>query len=606
MLNPSSCESDIIGFVLKGKYISKYFKKYWYLIAIGIIADIFVDAIQLYVPEFLGEVVTIVGNNPNATYEMISDIIFKLILVAFGLMFGRMVMRMTNFRASNKIEADLRHEMFNKAERLSQRYYHENKIGAVMSWFTTDMESITEFTGWGTIMIIDAVFLGALSIIKMVKMDYALTIIAVIPMAALIVWGNFAEKYMSEKWDARQKEFDRLYDFAQENFTGIRVIKAFVKEVQEIHAFSKVAKSNMEKNLDFAKYSVVLDVCIEIIIGFVFALMMGLGSYFVYCFVGGHPVVLFGHTVELTAGTLTTFVGYVDTLIWPMIAMGQIVQMRSRAKASMARIEKYLDETEEIATRDNAIKLEDCKGSVEFKNFSFHYPDTDIHSLKNISFKINPGELIGVVGKIGSGKTTLVNSLLRLYNVEDNSILIDGVNIMDIDIENLRDNIAYVPQDNFLFSDNIRNNIAFANKSMNMEQVRRAAKFADVDDNIMDFSNGYDTVTGERGVTLSGGQKQRISIARAFIKNAPIMIMDDSVSAVDVKTEETILNNIMTNRAGKTTIIIASRVSTVSRMDRILVLNDGNLEAFDTPENLMKISPTYQKMVYLQKLESEL
>ncbi len=333
---------------------------------------------------------------------------------------------------------------------------------------------------------------------------------------------------------------------------------------------------------------------------------MGLGGTCVYYYVTGNPVVLFGHSIILTAGKLVTFIGYVDVLIWPMIAMGQILQMFSRFKSSSKRVFDYLDEEEEIHNVDNPISLDDCKGEITFNHFSFIYPDGSNESLKDISFKINPGELIGVVGKIGSGKTTLVNSLLRLYNIEKNQILIDGVDIMDLDIKNLRDNIAYVPQDNFLFSSTVQENIAFSNKRMSIDKVKSAANFADVHENITNFKDGYNTMTGERGVTLSGGQKQRISIARAYAKDAPIMIMDDSVSAVDVKTEEAILSNIQEKRAGKTTIIIASRISTVSKADRILVLKDGELEAFDSPENLLKVSPTYQKMVYLQKLESEL
>ena len=318
------------------------------------------------------------------------------------------------------------------------------------------------------------------------------------------------------------------------------------------------------------------------------------------------PVSIFGHVITLSAGKLTTFIGYVDTLIWPMIAMGQILQMHSRFKTSSGRIYAFLDQEEEIHNAENAVVLKDCKGKITFKDFSFAYPDGDTHSLKNVTFEIQPGEMVGLVGKIGSGKTTLVNTLLRLYNIEKGKIFIDDIDLMDIDITSLRDAIAYVPQDNFLFSDNIKNNISFANNKADMNDIRNAAKFADVDDNILGFSEGYETVTGERGVTLSGGQKQRISIARAYMKNAPIMIMDDSVSAVDVKTEETILNNINEKRKGKTTIIIASRVSTVAHMDKILVLNDGCVEAFDTPANLLNTSPTYQKMVYLQKLESEL
>ena len=586
--------------------VRNYYLKYIGLFLIGIVADIIVDVVQTYVPELLGSMVEIVSNNTNVSLADISDVLKNVIIIAFVLMAGRFVMRFSILSASGKIEANIRHDMFLKAERLSQRYYHENKIGTIMSWFSSDVEAVEEFTGWGTIMVVDAVFLSAVSFFKMIRLDIVLSIIAIIPMLALVIWGNRVEKIMSDKWEERQKQFDALYDFTQETFTGIRVIKAFVKEVQELKAFSKVAEENSNKNLEFARLSIKFDVYIELIIGVTMSLLIGAGSYFVYLNSLGRPIVLFGHAIAISASKLITFIGYVDTLIWPMIAMGQILQMHSRYKTSIGRIYAFLDQEEEIHSIENAVKLTDCKGKIRFNDFSFVYPDGDTHSLHNVSFEIKPGEMVGVVGKIGSGKTTLVNSLLRLYNIEKGKIFIDDIDLMDLDITNLRDNIAYVPQDNFLFSDNIRNNISFSNTKADMSDIRKAAKFADVDDNILGFSEGYETVTGERGVTLSGGEKQRISIARAYIKNAPIMIMDDSVSAVDMKTEETILNNIYEKRKGMTTIIIASRVSTVSHLDKILVLKEGTVEAFDTPDNLLKISPTYQKMVYLQKLESEL
>lgn len=592
--------------MFKDKNILKYYKKFALILFIGILADIMVDFVQLFIPEFLGEVVQIVGYRINPTVADIKDIVIKIIIVALCLFIGRMIMRFTILFASGRIQASLRHDMFLKAERLSQRYYHQNKVGNIMAWFSSDLEAIEEFTGWGTIMVVDALFLSTMAIIRMWNLDYILTLVTLIPMITLIIWGFLVEKTMVDKWEDRQKSFDRLYDFTQENFTGIRVIKAFVKENKEILAFNAIARKNADKNLAFAKSAITFDISIELIIGIIIATIMGLGSYFVYCYVGGHPYILFGHEVILTAGQLTSFIGYSEIIIWPMIAMGQVVQMYSRASASLKRVSNFLNEDEEIHNKEDAVVLDNIKGNIRFNNFSFKYPDSNEHSLNNISLEIKAGEMIGVVGKIGSGKTTLVNSLLRLYNIEKDKIFIDDVDIMDFNIANLRDNIAYVPQDNFLFSDNIANNIAFSNNQMNMKEIRTAAKFAAVDDNIMSFSKGYDTLAGERGVSLSGGQKQRISIARAYIKDAPIMIMDDSVSAVDVKTEETILENIHNKRKGKTTIIIASRVSTVAHLDKIIVLKDGQLEAFDTPENLMKISPTYQKMVYLQQLEAEL
>lgn len=590
-----------------GKYINKYYLKYGLFLLIGVIALITVDYAQTFIPEYLGNLVNLVDVDDisNVDMDVLLSIIKGVLIVAFIMFVGRFVWRITIFNASQKIEAAIRHEMFLKSERLSQRFYHENKVGAVMAWFTNDLETIEEMFGWGTMMLVDALFLSVIVIIKMIKLEWVLSLIIFIPIILIIIWGALVEKHMSLRWENRQKAFDNLYDFSQENFTGIRVIKAFVKETKEIHAFAKVARKNADVNIDFVKVSVLFDVFISIIISAIMVIIIGFGGWFVYSFVSDTPVVIFNHTVTLDAGNLITFIGYFETLIWPMMCLGQIVSMRSRGKASLKRITAYLDQEEEIKNPKDAIILENVKGKITFKNFSFAYPNSNKESLNNINLEIKAGETIGVVGKIGSGKSTFANSLLRLYNLEKESVFIDDIDIMECNIASVRDNIGYVPQDNFLFSDKVKNNIAFFNKDIDDEKIIEAAKFAAVHDNIVDFKEGYDTISGERGVTLSGGQKQRISIARAFIKDAPIMILDDSVSAVDVKTEETILNNIKEQRKNKTTIVIASRVSTVSHMDRIIVLNNGKIEAFDTHDNLLEISPTYKKMVHLQELEKE-
>ena len=589
------------------KHMRKYYLKYWYFYILGIIALVVVDYVQLEIVKFLEKIVELASEEVNQT--IINDInrmLISILGIAAIMFLGRMAWRFTLFNAAKRIESNMRHEMFLKSERLSQKYYHENKVGSIMSWFTTDLETIEEYCGFGVVTIVDAFFLGTLVIVRMIMIDYVMAIIAFIPMLLIMVWGFLIEKFMSKLWLERQENYDRLYDYTQETFTGIRVIKAFVKENAQLKAFVKIAKNNKDKNISFARVSIIFDVLIELIIAAIMSLILGFGGYAVYSLVTGNPMVIFNHQIELTAAKLVGFTGYFDSLIWPMIAMGQIVAMRSRAKASLKRVAKFLDEEEDIKNPDNAYVLEDVKGKITFKNLSFSYPDAnEIKSLKNITFEINPGEMIGIVGKIGCGKTTLVNSLLRLYNVDKGTIFIDDHDLMECDLESIRNSIAYVPQDNFLFSDKISNNIAFSNRKLDLDRIRDAARFADVDENIVSFKEGYDTISGERGVTLSGGQKQRISIARAYLKDSPIMIMDDSVSAVDVKTEETILKNIKERRSGKTTIVIASRVSTVSHLDRILVLNDGYVEAFDTPKNLLNISPTYQKMVYLQELEKE-
>lgn len=590
--------------MLFGKYINKYYAKYCWLFLIGLVGLVAVDVFQLFIPEYLGKLVDMFGGGTIDTGAL-KEIILGVMVVALVMFFGRIMWRLSIFNASQRIEADLRHNMFLKSERLSQRYYHENKVGTIMAWFTTDLETIEEFFGWGSVMLVDAMFLSVLALYKMFSLDWVLSCILLIPLALIIVWGMLVEKFMALKWEQRQTEFDKLYDFSQESFTGIRVIKAFVKETQQLHAFAKIAKRNKDANIELVKVSVVFDAIISVIISAIMALILGLGGYFVYKYVTGSPVSIFGHTIDMTAGRLITFVGYFDTLVWPMIALGQVVTMRSRSKASLKRITNFLDQEEEIRNPQNAVVLDDVKGEIKFDGFSFAYPNSESNVLKNVSVEIKAGENVGIVGKIGSGKTTLVNTLLHLYNVEKGKVFIDGHDIMDCDIDSLRKAIGYVPQDNFLFSDKVKNNIAFSCENLDMDKVYDAAKFADVHSNIEDFTEGYETVSGERGVTLSGGQKQRISIARAYIKDAPIMILDDSVSAVDVKTEETILENIQRQRKGKTTLVIASRVSTVSHLDKILVLDKGEVEAFDTPQRLEEISPTYKKMVYLQKLERE-
>ena len=594
------------------KYLRKYFKKYAIFIIIGVLALVGVDYIQLFIPEFLGQVTGIfteAGKNGGFTYEMTKEIVSIVtytVLVAFGMFAGRIIWRLAIFHSSKHIEAGLRQEMFEKAEKLSLDYYHTNTVGTVMSWFTNDVETIEEFFGFGIVMIVDGGFLSILVIYKMLIYNVPMSILIFIPLLLIVIWGAFVEKIMSNKWEARQEAYDKLYDFTQESFTGIRVIKAFVKEHQQLHAFAKVAKKNKDVNVGFVRISNIFDVIIELIIALVFVMIIWVSSYFVYLTSQGGTPILFGMSFTFEAKDMVTMLGYFDMIIWPMIALGQVITSYSRSKTSMKRITRFLDAPEDIFDSANAESVDEIEGNVTFKDFSFTYPGEGKKPwLKHLNLEIKAGETIGIIGKIGCGKTTLANSLLRIYNVNEGQVFIDGHDIMKIKLDSLRKGIAYVPQDNFLFSDTIQRNIAFGDVNLTEEEVRDAAKFACVDEDIMAFPEKYATVTGERGVTLSGGQKQRISIARAFIMNAPILIFDDSVSAVDIKTEEEILANIKEKRRGKTTIVVSSRVSTVINLDKIIVLNEGELEAFDTPANLYNISPTYKRMVLLQQLEAE-
>ena len=589
--------------MLLGKHINKYYLRYLLLFLIGIAALIFVDIANLKIPEYLGDLVKIFENgNPLDQEQEVLKIVLGVLITAAILVVGRILFRLNILSASIRIETKLREEMFNKALKLSIDFYQDNKVGTIMNYFMSDLEEINDYLGWGTVSLVDAFFLSTYTIIKMFNLSWSLSLIAGIPIVLIIIWGFLAEIFMSKVWDNRQKSSDRLYDYVNENFMGIRVIKAFVKEVKEIHEFAKVARNNKEVNVKFARVSTLFDISISLIISIVVTCILGFGGYFAYMSKIGEPIG--GNTFEV--GDLVTFVGYFETLIWPLIALGSIFSRRSRAKASLKRISTFLDSNEDIKNPINAIKLDNPKGNIKINNLTFKYNGSSIDNLSNVSLTINNGEHIGVVGRIGSGKSTLINLLLKFYNVPDNSIFIDDIDINKLDIASIRDVIALVPQDNLLFSDSISNNISFSNKNATSEEILKASKDACIYEDIEKFENKFETISGERGVALSGGQKQRISIARAYLKDAPILILDDSLSAVDTKTEEQLLKNLKENRKDKTTILVASRVSTVESLDKIIVFNEGRIEAFDTPKNLLKTSKTYQKMVYLQKLEEEM
>lgn len=593
-----------------GKHVNKFYKKYFWYFFFGILFLIFVDVIQVFIPKLSGNIAdNVIDKNLAGTIfgiessyaNLIKDILL-IFLIGIGMFIGRYCWRILIFGESVKVQADLRKDMFEKCEELSQRYYKANKTGAILSYFSNDLETIEEAFGFGIVQLVDGIFLLIISLVGMFLIDWVLTLILLIPLVILCVFAVTIDRIMEAKWGKRQKAFEDLSDFAQENFTGIRVIKAFVKERKELKQFSKVAKSNQDTNIEFAKTSAILDVVFEILIYFVFGLILLGGSYLVYLHIksGGDP------KVGISVGQLITFIGLADTIIWPVFALAGTINLIARAKASLKRISALLDEEIEIKDLD-IITHVDYQGKIEFKHFNFAYPDDpNTLILKDISLKINAGETVGIVGKIGSGKSTLVNMLFRLYNVNEGTLFIDEIDIMHLPIKEIRENIGYCPQDNFLFSDTIKNNIAFSNENMELSEVKEAAKFSSVDDNIEGFKDKYDTLIGEKGVSLSGGQKQRISISRAIIKDPKILILDDSVSAVDVKTEETILSNIKNIRKGKTTLIIASRVSTVQHLDKILVLRDGQVDAFGTHEECLAKSKIYARMVELQLLEKEM
>ena len=587
--------------MLFGKYINKYYKKYFIFFLVGVIALVAVDYFQLEIPRICGLIIDGVRNGTlfedEGTKKMLSFMVY-LGIIAFIMFAGRFLWRYSVFGVASRIEADIREDMFNHSLKLSNQFYKGHKIGQLMALFTNDLQTIRQTFGSGTIFLVDSLFLGGIALFKMIRLNWLLAVISVIPMSLIVITSMFVGKVMEKRFKARQEAYDNLSDFAQENFSGISVIKAFVKEVFEIRHFKKLNDENYEKNISYLRLAVLLDVLLSAILSTIIATLFGGGAYFVI-----KEAEFFGS--PFTPGRLFEFIGYFSALIWPFMAVSMLIQMRAQGKASYKRVEEFLDAPIDIYD-SNIEKVDTIKGSIEFRHLNFKYPDGTNNALEDISFKIDEGMMVGIVGKTGCGKTTIVDLLLRIYNVDNDTLFIDGKDIMHIPFKKVRDSIGYVPQDNFLFSDTIANNIGFfAENEVSEEKIENAAKLAAVHDNIVDFENQYTTVLGERGVTLSGGQKQRVSIARALIKDPAILIFDDSVSAVDTDTEAKILDNLRSVRAGKTTIMIAHRISTVETLDMIVLMDQGRVVDVGNHKELLKRNALYQQMVHLQELEKE-
>ena len=584
-----------------GRYINKFYLKYAHMLLLGLVALILVDFFQLKVPEFYRMVINGVNEGvveingeivPFDKTVLLNHICLPMIVVIVVMCIGRFLWRICFFGAGIKVETNLRNQMFNHSKGLSQEYYQVNKVGNLMSLYTNDLDTINECFGDGVLMFFDALFLGGLALVKMWRMDHFLTLLTLIPLGILLAIGAIVGRNMEKKWDERQAAFSKLSDFAQESFSGIAVIKAFVKELVELCAFKKLNKEHEKANVTYTKVSTLLHILITLLVESVICIIIGYGGYLV-------------HEDRFDVGQLMEYIGYFNSIVWPVMAISMLIEKTSRGKASLKRITDLLDAPVTVTDKETAKAVEITQGAIEFKNLSFAYPDGEFNVLEDLSFRINAGESVGIVGKTGAGKTTIVDLILRIYNVKDGTLFVDGHDVNDITIESVRRACAYVPQDNFLFSDTIENNIGFAFDEIDHETVEENAKLADIHGNITEFAKGYQTMLGERGVTVSGGQKQRISIARALIRNSPILILDDSVSAVDTKTERVILDNLQKSRQGKTTLLIAHRITTVEKMDKIIYVEDGRIVAVGAHDKLVESCESYRKMVELQRLEDE-
>ena len=588
--------------LLFGKHINRYYLRYGWLLLLGVAALVMVDTNMLKMPELYRMVVNGLNSGAGTLADgsavpfdmdfLLEEICRPMLFIMVFMASGRFLWRVCFFGSAIAVETDLRGRMFDRCKDLSRQFYEREKVGSLMSLFTNDLETVHECFGSGILMLADATLLGIMAFYKMLRMHGLLTLFSLVPMILLFAMGAVVGKSMRRKWQLRQEAFSDLSDFSQESFSGIAVIKAFVKESKELLAFRRLNRQNEDANVNYTRISTLFQIFVTLFVESIICVILGYGGFLV-------------HEGVFNAGQLVEFIGYFTSIVWPVMAVSQLIEMKSRGRASLDRIGALLDTRADVTDAPDVEDVAPLSGTIEFRHLTFRYPGADCNALSNVSLTIEAGENVGIIGKTGSGKTTLVDLILRTYNVPDGTLFLDGHDVNRIPIRTVRRDAAYVPQDNFLFSDTIGNNIAFAeDDSSAPDRIEAAARLADVHDNIDEFPDKYETVLGERGVTVSGGQKQRISIARALMKDAPILILDDAVSAVDTGTEKTILKNLRETRRGKTTILIAHRVSTVEGMDKVVYLEDGRVAAVGTHDELCETCPAYRNMVELQRLQS--
>jgi ATP-binding cassette subfamily B protein len=573
---------------LKEFFIEHKWKYIW-----GVFILILVDALQLVTPKILGRITDALGAGTlsmDDIYLYIGVIILLALLVAVC----RYIWRMLVIGSSRSLEYWLRNKLFSHLELMSPNFYNNHKTGDLMAHATNDINAVRMAFGIGIVMITDAFFLtSAIIIIMVATIDLRLTAAALLPLPVIAAIMIFFGKMVQNRFKNVQEAFSSLTDMVQESISGIRVVKSFVQEKTEITKFSTFNAAYVKRNMELIK-----------VWGLMFPMVAFIGSlsFILALYYGGLLVI----DDELSLGQFVTFVSYLGLLTWPMMALGWVINILQRGIASMKRLNEILDTAPEIFDGENVLELHDYKPSMEFKDLNFTYPGAAAPALSGINLSIREGKTLAIIGKTGSGKTTLVSLIMRLYNTKPGELLVDGMDINAIPLKELRKNIGYVPQDNFLFSVSIRDNIAFSDTSMDMERVYSAAKIAQVYDNIMDFPDKFETILGERGVTLSGGQKQRVSIARAIAKDPKIIILDDSLSAVDTKTEEQVLAGLKQVMSDKTAIIIAHRISTIKDADEIVVLDEGRIIEQGSHEELVKLNGLYNSIYEKQLLEEKI
>ena len=582
------------------RYASRHLWQY----LLGLLSLLLVDSIITVIPRLTGQItdgltygITTGSAVAPMTMADVTPLVLRILVCGALVSLGRFGWRYFLLGASRSIEKEMRNDLFSHLETLSMRYYNTHKTGDLMAHFTNDLQSVRNLMGMTVITTFDASIMLIMVLYSMFRFVHPrLTFFAIMPMMLIVLCYSFFAKAMHRRFLEKQEAFSELTDHVQETVSGIRVIKAFVQEHFELAAFALKNQKTKEKNLGVVRLIALAMPLLDLIIGL---------SMLITLIYGGYLTI----NRSITVGQFVAFNSYIGMLVWPMIAVGECVSSMSQGLASLGRIRTILHEVPDISdTPDCRHDITALKGSITLDHLTFAYPDTHgVPVLQDLSVSVRAGETLAIVGHTGCGKTTIISLLERLYDPpEANMICIDGVPVSRIPLRVLHEQIACVPQDSFLFSDTIENNIAFGMDAPDHAVIESAARAACLHDNIMMFPEGYQTRIGERGVTISGGQKQRTAIARALVRNAPILILDDALSAVDTDTEEQILQNLKTLRSGKTNLIIAHRISTVQHADHILVLDHGRAAEYGTHEELLALGGIYRDLFDRQQLEKQL
>ena len=533
-------------------------------------------------------------NRQNVIYDIFGSslLLFGALVLVLALLRGLFLffMRQTIILMSRHIEYDLKNEIYNHYQQLSLAFYRRHNTGDLMNRVTEDVSRVRMYLGPGIMYTINTVVLFIMVIYAMLTVNVRLAIFSVLPLPVLAVIIYYVNNIINFRSEKIQERLSVLSSFVQENFSGIRVIKSYVREAFVRKNFASESENYKTHSMELVKVQAMFYPLMLLLVGL---------SNVINIYVGGIEVM----TGNITAGNIAEFIVYLNLLTFPVIALGWVTSLVQRAAASQKRINEFLQQQPEIISPKVAKKTID--GHIAFENVSFTYPDTGIQALKNISFTANPGEMIAIIGRTGSGKSTIANLIMRMYDCTGGDLLIDGQSVKSFNLEGYRSQVGFVPQEVFLFSDTIANNIAFSADTLDMRRVETAAKDAAVYANIMELEKGFETLIGERGITLSGGQKQRVSIARAIVKQPQVLIFDDCLSAVDTRTEEEILNNLGRNMLGKTSIIIAHRISTIKNADKILVMDNGEIIEQGSHGYLMDKKGVYFDLYEKQLLEEE-